>query len=137
LLGELVASLSTFLGVQFEPTSWFIHDDQPGHASACNCVDVRGIVSPAFQLYACGVICISINFGEAAWVNCDLLLFAGGSRVRGLQGHDLLVLPYSETGWSEAQWVSDETGEWQSHVNEARWDGAYQIARALGAGLRL
>lgn len=121
LLSDLIASLSAFSGIQFEPTSWFVRDDQPGYASACNCVDVRGVVSPVFRLDACGVVCVTINFGEAAWVTCNLLLFSCGSRVRVSEGGDLMVLPYTNAGWSDPEWAPDLTGEWESHTSNMRW----------------
>ena len=124
LLGGLVESLSAFAGVRFEPTSWFVGDDQPGHASTCNCVNVRGLVNIALRLEACGVVCVTVNFGEAAWASCDLLLFADGWRARGPSGLDFVLLAYSEAGWSSRGWVLDDTGEWESHITDARWSGA-------------
>ena len=50
LLSGLVDSLSTFDGTRFSPTSWLVQDDKPGYASASNCVDIRGIVSPVLRL---------------------------------------------------------------------------------------
>jgi hypothetical protein len=124
LLGGLVKSLSAFTGIAFEPTSWFVSDDRPGHACASNCVDVRGVVNPALRLDACGVVCVTVNFGEAAWASCDLLLFVAGRRVRGPAGLDFVFLPYTEAGWSSKGRVVDATGEWESHTTDARWDEA-------------
>ena len=128
LLSGLVASLSAFTGIRFEPTSWFVGDDRPGHACASNCVNVRGVVNPALRLDACGVICVTVNFGEAAWASCDLLLFAAGRRVRGPGGLDIAFLPYSENGWVSRGWVVDENGEWESHTTSVRWDRAEPVA---------
>jgi hypothetical protein len=123
LLGGLVESLSASTGIRFEPTSWFVRDDPPGHASVCNCVDVRSVVNVALGLDACGVVCVTVNFGEAAWVTCDLLLFAGGNRVRGPDGLDYAFCSCSEDGWSSPRWVLDDTGEWESHTTDERWGG--------------
>lgn len=131
LLGGLVESLSGFTGIRFEPTSWFVGDDRPGYACACNCVDVRGVINPALRLEACGVVCVTVNFGDAAWAACDLLLFVGGRRVCGPGGLGLVFLPYGEEGWSSQGWVIDENGEWESHTTDARWGGdpAPNVAR--------
>jgi hypothetical protein len=100
LLRALVESLSLFTGIRFKPTSWLVRDDVPVYASVCNCVDVRGVVNPAFRLDACGVVCITVNVGEAVWASCDLLVFASGQRVRGSDGEDFVCLSYSDEGWS-------------------------------------
>src|SRR5262249_6513689 len=110
--------------IRFEPTSWFVRDDRPGFACACNCVNVRGAINPALRLDACGVVCVTVNFGEAAWASCDLLLFSGGRRVHGPDGLAFVFLPFREAGWSSRGWVVDDTGEWESHPTDARWGGA-------------
>lgn len=121
LLVGLVESLSAFTGIRFEATSWFVRDDTAGHASASNCVDVRGVVNAALRLTACGVVCVTVNFGEAAWASCDLLLFADGRRVPGPDGRTFLFLSYGEAGWSNQGWVGDDTGEWGPHDTPMRW----------------
>ncbi|MDI1431767.1 hypothetical protein [Polyangium sorediatum] len=121
LLGGLVESLSAFTGLRFEPTSWFVSDDQPGHACASNCVNVCGVVSPALRLEVCGVVCVTVNFGESARASCDLLLFVDGQRIRGPGALDFVFLPYGEAGWSSRGWVQDETGEWEATTTDARW----------------
>lgn len=121
LLGGLVESLSAFTGIRLEPTSWVVEDDVPGYACACNCVNVRGVVNPVLRLDACGVLCITVNFGEAAWASCDLLLFAEGKRVRGPDQMDFVYLPYRESGWSCQGWMVDDTGEWESHSTDDWW----------------
>jgi hypothetical protein len=121
LLIQLVESLSVFTKIRFEPTSWFVRDDLPGYASSCNCVDVRGVVNPVFRLDACGVVCITVNFGEAAWASCDLLLIANGQRVCGPDAAGYLFLSYSKDGWLSPTWMCDDTGEWESHTTDARW----------------
>jgi len=124
LLGGLVESLSAFTGVRFEPTSWFVGDDRPDYACATNRVDIRGSVNPTLRLDACGVVCVTVNFGEAAWASCDLLLFVSGRRVRGPGGPDFVLLLCSEAGWLSRGWMLDDTGEWESHTTDARWTGA-------------
>jgi hypothetical protein len=123
LLGGLVTSLSRFCGIEFTPTSWYTGDDKPGYASSCNCVNVRGVVNAALRLEACGVVCISVNFGEAAWASADVLLFSGGERVLGPRG-SLVLLVYEPTGWVSRGWVIDDYGEWESHATDARWQDA-------------
>jgi hypothetical protein len=94
LLAGLVESLSAHVGRPFQATSWFIHDDRPGYASSCNCVDIRAMLIGPLALEACGVICVTVNFGEAAWARYDLLLFASGCRIKGPRGMDLIALNY-------------------------------------------
>jgi hypothetical protein len=130
LLAGLVESLSAFTGIRFEPTSWFVRNDLPGYASSCNCVDVRGSLGSALRIDACGVVCITVNFGEAVWASCNLLLFADGCRVLGVDGLDLIFLPYGEDGWTSQGWVGDEYGEWKSHTTDARWGDAEPGAAA-------
>ena len=120
LLHRLVEELSAYAAVPFMPTSNFV-DDTPGHASASGCVDVRGTVSAALRLDVCGVVCVSVNFGEAAWASCNLLLFSGGRRVFGPDGLGLVSLAYTPEGWSSRGWVADDYGEWESHDTDARW----------------
>jgi hypothetical protein len=129
LLGGLIESLSEYTGIRFAPTSWFVND-QPGHASAGGCVDVRGSVNPSLQLEACGVVCISVNFGEAAWVSADLLLFSDGRRLLGPNGLGLVSLAYRPEGWLSRGWVADEYGEWEAHDTDARWGGTEEGAVA-------
>jgi hypothetical protein len=124
LLSDLVTSLSSFLGLRFQPTSWFVHDDVPGHASCCNCVDVWGALSEGLSVQVGGVICVTVNFGEAAWGTCDLLLFAGGRRLCGPEGADLIRLSYNQRGWVIHGWCADDYGEWQAHNEAARWVAA-------------
>jgi hypothetical protein len=121
LLGALTESLSRFSKIRFGPTRWIVKDDQPGFASACNCVDVRGVVNPALRLDACGSVGVTVNFGEMAWASCVLLLFADGRRVRPVSGGDYLHLTFSEDGWSNCKWIGDDTGEWESHTTDCRW----------------
>jgi hypothetical protein len=121
LLGDLVVSLSAFCGIDFRPTSWFTHDDRPGYASSSNCVNIRGVVNPSLRLEACGVVCISINFGEDVWASADLLLFSDGRRVSGPDGLDLMLLVYRDDGWISPGWTADDSGEWKSHDTDERW----------------
>jgi hypothetical protein len=122
ILSGLVETLSVFSRVEFEPTSWLIRDDDPaGNACICNCVNIRGSVNAALQLDACGVVCITINLGEAVWASCDLLLFASGRRVCGPDKADLVFLSYGEVGWVSKGWMVDENGEWESHITDAWW----------------
>jgi hypothetical protein len=123
LLASLVESLSAHVGRAFRATSWFVHDDRPGYASSCNCVDIRATVNEALALEACGVVCIMVNFQEAAWACCDLLLFAACRRIAGPQGMDWVALSYENGRWVGG-WVVDANGEWQSHVDDARWQPA-------------
>lgn len=121
ILTDLIASLSQFLGIDFLPTSWFAFDDTPGAASGGSCVNVRGVSNAPLQLAMCGVVCINVNFGEAAWAGADLLLFNGGRRQLGPNGSDLLALEYTANGWSSRGWVEDEYGEWKMHDTDDRW----------------
>jgi hypothetical protein len=127
LLGALVESLSTYTGIRFAPTSWFI-EDHPGHASASGCVDVRGVISPVLRLEACGVVCISVNHGEAAWASADVLLYSGGRRVVGPDGREVVHFRYTPDGWSGLGWVKGECGEWEGYPTDARWQQAEQGA---------
>ncbi len=135
LLAGLVGSLSQFTGVRFAPTSWYTGDDQPGHRMSSNCVNARGGVNPALRLEACGVVCITINFGEAAWASADVLLFASGRRVLGPGGLGLVSLVYHPAGWVSQGWVADEYGEWESHQTDARWQDAEPGTAADGGGM--
>jgi len=121
LLGGLVASLSACIGIDLTPTSWVVRDDEPDHACACNCVNVRGVVHAALRLEVCGAVCVTVNFGEAAWASCDLLLFAAGQRARGPGGLDIVFLQFSAAGWAGEGWVVDENGEWESHTTDEGW----------------
>ena len=128
MLGELVESLSAHTGIQFAPTSWFI-EDHPGYASAGGCVDIRGPVSPALRLEACGVVCISVNHGEAVWASADVLLFSGGRRVLGPDAAEVVHFRYTQDGWSDVGWVNGECGEWEQrqYPTDARWQDAEQL----------
>lgn len=121
ILSELVDALSSRTGIDLQPTSWRVEDDRPGFASASSSVDVRGTINPALRLDACGVVCVTVNFGEAAWVSCDLLFFYAGRRVRGPEGGDFVYVPYSEVGWGDGRWMVDENGEWESHTTDEWW----------------
>lgn len=120
ILTELTASLSKFIGVALEPVSWYTGDDDPGCASS-NCVNVRGTVNQAFALDACGVVCISCNFGATPHASADLLLFSGGRRILGPGGADILFFNYHKSGWTAGDWRFGECGEWDSHDTDARW----------------
>jgi hypothetical protein len=122
MLGGLVESLSTHTGIRFAPTSWFI-EDHPGHASAGGCVDIRGPASLALRLVACGVVCISVNHGEAAWASADILLFSGGQRVLGPEAGEVVRFQSTPSGWVDHGWVFGECGEWeeQQYPTDARW----------------
>lgn len=134
LLGGLVTSLSHFSGIEFAPTSWYTGDDKPGHASSCNCVNIRGVVNAALRLEACGVACISVNHGEAAWASADILLFSGGRRVLGPDGSDIVHFRYQPGGWYGLGWVNGERGEWElkTYPTDARWQQAEPGAAADG-----
>jgi hypothetical protein len=119
LLTSLVVSLSQFTGIEFRPTSWYTSDDIPGHASSSNCVNIRGVVNQVLRLDACGVVCISVNFGESAWSSADLLLFSNGQRVVG--PGKLMLLVYEQHGWASRGWVGDVYGEWEAHTTDKRW----------------
>jgi hypothetical protein len=133
LLGGLVESLSQYTGIEFVPTSWFTADDTPGYASSSNCVNIRGTINRAMALDACGVVCVSINFGEAVWAFCDLLLFSAGQRIYGpvLSEHrlygpthgDLIVFDFTENGWRNQGWTCDANKEWESYTTDEdeRW----------------
>ncbi|APR81065.1 Hypothetical protein A7982_06412 [Minicystis rosea] len=123
-LGVLIDALSTSTGIAFQPTSWLVEDDQPGFSCACNCVNLRGTINPALQLDACGVLCVTINFGEAAWASCDLLLFAAGRRVRGPDGADIIHFSYRDVGWVDNGWIADDNQEWESHTTDEWWQRA-------------
>ncbi len=122
MLLDLMESLAAYTGIGFAPTSWFI-DDHPGHASACGCVDLRGCISQSLQLDACGVICISVNHGEAAWVLADVLLYSNGRRVHGPDGTEFVSFHYRADGWSSQGWMNSECGEWkwEYYDTDARW----------------
>ena len=125
MLGGLVESLSAHTGIRFTPTSWFI-EDYPGHASAGGCVDVRGAVSPSLRLEACGVLCISVNHGEAARASADILLFSGGRRVLGTDEREVVRFQYTPHGWLDHGWVRGECSEWEveTYPTDARWQQA-------------
>jgi len=123
LLVGLVESLSAHTGITFAPTSWFI-EDHPGDASAGGCVDVRGCVSTTFRLEACGVVCISVNHGEAAWASADVLLYSGGRRVFGPDGSEIVHFRYNPDGWADLGWTNGECGEWEGYRTDARWQAA-------------
>ncbi len=75
------------------------------------CVDLRGVVNPSLGVAACGTLCATVNFGEAAWVSCDLLFFADGKRLVGPKEHDLAVARFDDSGWSRLYWTVDENFE--------------------------
>ena len=120
LLTELLNSLCAFTEIKFAPISWFI-EDQSGYASAGGCIDIRGTVNSVLHIEACGVLSASVNFGEAAWVLCDLLLFTDGKRLLGPNQCDLVSLRYTAEGWVNHGWVGDEYHEWESHTSDIRW----------------
>ncbi|AWM35586.1 hypothetical protein GobsT_67390 [Gemmata obscuriglobus] len=125
MLGGLVESLSAHTGIRFAPTSWFI-EDHPGYANSGGCVDVRGPVSPALRLEACGVVCISVNHGQAASASAAVLLFSGGRRVLGPDAQEVVVFRYTPNGWVDHGWVCGECGEWEKgqYPTDARWQRA-------------
>lgn len=125
MLGGLVESLSAHTGILFAQTSWFI-EDHAGHASAAGCVDIRGPVSPALRLEACGVVCISVSHGEAASASADVLLFSGGQRVLGPDSREVVHFRYTPNGWSNVGWVNGVSSEWErrQYPTDARWQDA-------------
>ena len=129
LLTNLVESLSAYTKIHFTPTSWFASDDKPDSASACNCVDVQGVVNESLALTACGVVCVTVNFDEAVWVSCDLLLFSGDQRTRPSAGRDVILLKFGEAGWTSLGWTTDFNGEWESHATAARWSMVFVRVR--------
>lgn len=120
-LSDLVVSLSKHTNINFNPTSWWIHDDCEGDLSSCNCVDIYGVVNTALQLEAYGVVCISVNFGEAVWASADILLFGNGHRIRGSNELDLVLYIYQPNGWISKGWILDENYEWESYLTADRW----------------
>lgn len=134
-LGDLVSALSASTGIEYRPTSWVVEDDRPGFACACNCVNVRGSVNTALELDVCGVVFITVNFGEEAWASSDLLLFAAGRRVRGPGGTDLVHFSYTSEGWVSKGWMTDDNGEWESHTTDEWWEAASpDLASSRGEG---
>jgi hypothetical protein len=125
LLCQLVGSLATYTGIRFVPTSWFI-EDHAGHASAGGCVDIRGPVSSALRLDACGVLCLSVNHGEATWASADILLFSGGRRVLGPDAREVVHFRYTPNGWTDHGWVRGECSEWEMDMypTDRRWQPA-------------
>ena len=123
ILASLIESLSAHVGQPFRSTSWFVHDDRLASASSCNCVDIRATLSGPLALEVCGVVCITVNFGETAWACCDLLLFASGRRFTGPKGMDLIALGYDNERWVGG-WAVDEHGEWRGHTDDDRWRDA-------------
>ncbi|OKH52705.1 hypothetical protein NIES2101_13790 [Calothrix sp. HK-06] len=124
ILSELVVSLSSFIGLDFEPVSWYVQDDKPGYSNSSNSVDIKAQVHTGLALQVCGVLCLDINFGEAVWASCDLLLFtASGHRLTSSHRKDLITLTYfDEQGWQNRGWTSDANYEWKSHTDNQRWD---------------
>lgn len=129
MLGVLVESLSAHIGIRFAPTSWFI-EDHPGYAHSGGCVDIRGPVSPALRLEACGVLCISVNHGEAAWASADVLLFSVGRRVLGPDASEVVRFQYTRNGWVDHGWVRGECSEWEvdTYLTDARWQQAKPLS---------
>lgn len=122
ILFELVLSLSLFLNLEFEATSWFVNDDQPGYANSSNSVDIKAIVHSGLGIQVCGVLCLDINFGEAVWASCDLLMFTlGGKRLLGEHKKDLIVVTYDDRGWNNWGWAVDGNFEWESYIDNSRW----------------
>jgi hypothetical protein len=66
-------------------------------------------------------VCVTVNFGEAAWASSDLLLFSAGQRVRGPEGADLAHLSFDGIGWITHGWVADDHEEWESHATDEWW----------------
>ena len=119
-LEELVLELSDFTSVQLATSWWRVQDDAPGAASASNCVDVRGKLSETFDITVCGVLCVTVNFGEVVSISCDLLLFVRGKRVTVSDGA-VIFLRRDHDGWRNLGWCVDESGEWELHEDESRW----------------
>ncbi|MEZ4439182.1 MAG: hypothetical protein R3B72_08840 [Polyangiaceae bacterium] len=124
VLEHLVSELIETTGVGFQATSWYTESDREGHESSSNCVNVRGTVSDVLRLAACGVVCVSVNFGESVGVSADLLLFSDGARVLGPDGKEMVSMLYDGRGWRSQGWRRDGNGEWESHTTDARWRGA-------------
>lgn len=122
ILSKLVTSLSSFLGLEFEATSWFVHDDRTGDLSSSNSVDIKANIPVSLSLQMYGVLCLTINFDEAVWVSCDLLLFASGHRLLGSQGMDLIEVTYDERGWTNRGWIIDANYEWEAYSDNSRWE---------------
>lgn len=122
ILLDLVTSLSQSCGIDFAATSWHVADDQPGHSSYSNCVDIRGTVNASLELEACGALCISGTVGEDVFVSADLLLFSAGRRITGPEGDDIIYIAYDrQSGWRKGRWMRDGDGEWELHCDNARW----------------
>lgn len=124
ILSELVVSLSSFMGLDFEPVSWYVKDDKAGDLNSSNSVNIKAQVHVGLALQVCGVLCLDINFldinfGEAVWASCDLLLFiASGHRLTSSHRKDLITLTYfDEQGWQNQGWTSDANYEWESHTD--------------------
>jgi len=120
ILEKLVSSLSAHMGVQFAPKAGFTANDKPGNRSAGSSLDIAGRVPGLAQTRLCGVIGVSVTVGEAAWVSCDLLLFAGRHWLRSPDA-EILRLSYREDGWSEPIWGQDENWEWEHMASAERW----------------
>jgi hypothetical protein len=129
MLTGLVELLAAHTGIRFALTSWFI-EDHPGYANSCGCVDIRGTVSPALRLEACGVVCISVNHGESAWATTDILLFSGGRRVLGPDKREVVRFDYTPHGWTDHGWVYGEGSEWEvvTYPTDARWQHAEPLS---------
>lgn len=46
--------------------------DHPGDACSSGCVDVRGYISEALRLEACGVVCISVSHRKSACASASV-----------------------------------------------------------------
>jgi hypothetical protein len=88
---------------------------------SCNCVNIRGVVNSALRLEACGVVCITVNFGEAVWASADVLLYSSGKRVFGPDRKEIVSLLYRPNGWVSQGWMNGECGEWEDYPTDARW----------------
>lgn len=86
-----------------------------------SCVDIRAVVDQQTCLSVCGVLCVTVNYGESVYVSAELLQFVEGKRVRP---GEFMVYQYAKERWSDCEWSLDANGEWESHSSEARWGGA-------------
>ena len=66
------------------------------------------------------MVAVTCNVGEAVWILAELLLFASGKRLAGLQA--ATCWPSSSTPRLGAgRWVADARGEWAASDTAARW----------------
>ena len=123
LLTKLKNELAIFLQMEIDIVGVFIPEQDLEYASYGVALDIIVKKDISKNEEYGGVICISMNYEEAVWIDAFLLEFHNKKRAEEHLG-EVLSINFDQTkGWNDMRWQMDEYGEWVSYKDMSRWEG--------------